>query len=372
MKIASSLTVSSALLCAGLLAAMLGACSRPAPAPDPVRAVRTLTVSAGGAGGVQEYAAEVRARTESPLGFRVAGKMLTRTVDLGQHVMAGALLAELDPQDLRLQQAAALAATRSAEVNATLAEADFKRYEGLRAQGFISAADLERRETTLKAAQAQLAQARAQARLQRNQTGYGALRAASAGVVTAVDAQPGAVLAAGMPVLRLALDGPRDAVFSVPEDAVAAVRALQGRPAALQVRLWGSTQTLPARVREVAAAADPATRTFLVKADLGDADAELGRTAVVLLARPRRDGLVRLPATAVTQIQGQTAVWRVDPPSMTVQAQPVTLAGADGNTVLVAAGLSPGQVVVTAGVHVLTAGQKVRFYAEPAASAAAR
>ncbi len=354
------------------LTAVLAGCSRQAPAPEPVRAVRTMTVSADSAGGSHDYAAEVRARTESRLGFRVGGKMAARQAEVGQRVRAGQVLAQLDPQDLRLAQTAAGAALQAAQVNLDLAEADFQRYQGLRAQGFISAAELDRRASTLKAAKAQLVQAQAQAGVQGNQAAYSALTATAAGVITAVEAEPGAVLAAGTPVVRLAHDGPRDVVFAVPEDVVARMRPLLGQQGALKVRLWGTQATLPATLREVAAAADPATRTFQVKADLGRAEVQLGQTANVVIDLPRQEGVTRLPLTAVMQQQGQTAVWLLDRASMTVRVQPVQVAGADGNTVIVASGLQPGQVVVTAGVHVLTPGQKVKLYqagTPPAAAA---
>jgi membrane fusion protein, multidrug efflux system len=115
-------------------------------------------------------------------------------------------------------------------------------------------------------------------------------------------------------------------------------------------------------VREVAAAADPATRTFLVRADLGQASFDLGQTLTVQLDLPKRDAAARLPLTAVTRQQGQTAVWLLDRQSMTVKLQPIVVAGADGNSVMVASGLQSGQTVVTAGVHTLTAGQKVKLY----------
>lgn len=352
-----------------LIVAALGACSRPAPAPEPVRAVRTLTVAADSASGTHEFAAEVRARTESRLGFRVGGKLTARPAEVGQRVQAGQLLARLDATDFQLGQAAAQAATRAAQTNYELAQADFKRYGDLRAQGFIGAAELERREATLKAQKAALDQALAQAGVQGNQAAYAALTATAAGVVTAVDAEVGMVVAAGTPVVRLAHDGPRDVVFAVPEDGLAGLRALQGKAGALQVRVWGGTTTFPATVREVAAAADATTRTFQVKADIGKADVQLGQTVTVLVATPRREGITRLPLTAVMQQQGQTAVWLVDKATMTVKPQPVAVAGADGNTVLVASGLAPGQTVVTAGVHALSPGQKVKLY-EAAANAA--
>ncbi len=344
---------------------LAAACSKPVPAPEPVRAVRTMTVTSGVAGGSHEFAAEVRARTESRLSFRVGGKMVNRQVDVGQRVRAGQTLAQLDAGDLRLGQEAAAAGAQAATTQYELAAAEFKRFQELQTQGFISAWELERRESSLKATRSQADQARAQAELQRNQAGYAALTATAAGVVTAVDAEPGTVLAAGTPVLRLAHDGPRDAVFSVPEDGVGAARALLGRKGALQVRLWGAQPTLPATVREVAAAADPATRTFQVKADLGNASVQLGQTLTVSITLPQSEGVTRLPLTAVMQQQGQTAVWLVDPGSMTVKVQPVVVAGADGNDVIVASGLTPGQVVVTAGVHALNPGQKVKLFKSP-------
>jgi len=354
-----------------LAAAALAGCSRPAPAPEPVRAVRTMTVGTDSAGGVHEFAAEVRARTESRLGFRVGGKMTSRSAELGQQVKAGQALAQLDAGDLKLAQQAALAGTRAAQTNYELAAAEFRRYKELRDQGFISSVELERREATLKAQQAQLDQALAQAGVQGNQAGYAVLTAPAAGVVTAVEAEPGAVLSAGTPVLRLAHDGPRDAVFTVPEDGAVGMRALLGKPGALKVRPWASAGTLPATVREVAAAADPTTRTFLVKADIGSAPLQLGQTLTVLVDLPKREGIARLPLTAVMQQQGQTAVWLVDKSSMTVKVQPISVLGADGNVVVVGAGLGPGQTVVTAGVHVLTPGQKVKLYEAPAVAPAA-
>lgn len=352
-----------------VVAALVAACSRPEPVPEPIRAVRTLKVQAGTVAPTLEYAAEVRARTESRLGFRVGGKLVRRHVEVGQVVAAGALLAELDPQDLRLAQEAARAGVQAADVSAAQARADYNRFKDLHAQGFISAAELQRRETTWKAADAQLAQARAQADVQLNQAGYSRLLAPAAGVVTAVDGEPGTVLASGAPVVRLAHAGPRDVVFSVPEDTAEGIRALRGRAGALAVRMWGRPDPVPGTVREVAASADPATRTFLVRADLGTARVELGQTAAVTVPQPKVDGLIRLPLSALHQQQGKTVVWLLDGASMTVKLQPVAVAGADANSAVIAAGLEPGAEVVTAGVHVLTPGQKVTRYMVSAVAA---
>jgi multidrug efflux system membrane fusion protein len=363
-----------ALLVALTSAMALGACSKTAPAPDPVRAVRTTTVAPQAAGGAYEYAGEVKARTESRLSFRVGGKMLRRLVDLGDTVKAGQLLAQLDAQDLRLGQDAARANVAAAQANHDQSAADFRRYKDLADKGFIGPAELDRREMAMKTARAQLDQARAQSSVQGNQTGYASLLADAAGVVTSVDLEPGMVAAAGTPVLRLAHDGPRDVVFSVPEDKVAIVKALAEQPGRFSVRLWDrGAAPLPATIREISAAADPATRTFLVKADIGPAGASgvrLGQTATVVMELPQTVGVTKLPLSALREERGRSAVWLVDRVSMTVRSQDVTLAGADGNDAVISAGLTPGQIVVTAGVHVLSPGQKVKFYIDPGIAAA--
>ena len=326
--------------------------------------MRTQTIAPAGLGSVREFAGEVRARTESRLSFRVGGKLVRRPVDVGDAVKVGRVLAQLDPVDLRLGQDAAGAALTSAIANHEQTVADVKRFKNLHEQGFISAAELERRQTALTAAKAQLEQARVQAGMQSHQAAYATLVADAPGVITGVDAEPGAVVAAGTPVLRLAHDGSRDVVFAVPEDQVSDLRPLAGKPGSLKVKLWGQDADLPATVREVSAAADPVTRTFQVKGDLGEARVRLGQTAVVFMEMPKAMGVTRVPLTAVMEVQGKTSVWLVDKTSMTVKPQPVQVAGAEGNNVLVSSGLQPGQTVVTAGVHVLTPGQKVKFYVE--------
>ncbi|MGZ5241779.1 MAG: efflux RND transporter periplasmic adaptor subunit [Caldimonas sp.] len=352
-----------------LVGMLLAACSKAPPAPEPVRAVKTMVIAPASAGATLEYAGEIRARVESRLGFRVGGKIIERGVDVGDSVKAGQVLARLDPRDLRLGEDAARAAVTSAAVNLQQAEADFKRYRDLRNQGFISGAELERRETMLKVASAQLAQARAQSGVQANQAGYSALTADASGVITGVDAEPGMVVAAGTSVLRLAHDGPRDVVFSVPEDKVGLIQAIAARGGSVKVRLWSSTAgELAATVREVSAAADPATRTFLVKADLGAGDAaRLGQTATVAVDAPRLAGVARVPLSALKEDHGESTVWIVDATSMTAVRRPVRVGAAEGNDAVVIDGLVPGDRVVTAGVHVLSPGQKVRLYADPEA-----
>jgi len=356
----------SVYLALSVVLATLSACSREEAPPEPVRAVKVITVEAQGLQTDAVYAGEVRARVESRLGFRVGGKLTHRAVDAGQRVSAAQLLAAIDAQDYQLSAQAAQAQQVAAQTQRDVALADYKRYESLRAQGFISGAELERREASLKAAEATLVQARSQSQVQANQVGYARLQATTAGVVTALEAEVGQVLAAGQPVLRLAHDGPRDAVFNVPEQAVQAFRV--GMP--MLAQLAGSTELLKGRVREVGASADPVTRTFAVKLAL-DASERLPLGVTVNVQAPQQAATVQamtLPTTALRQEGEGTAVWVLDEASMTVQPQKVTLGPVQAQQVVIASGLKPGQKVVVAGVHVLSPGQKVTLY-KPAGEA---
>lgn len=360
---------SQKLFCAlivSLTAAGLTACSKPAPPEEPVRAVKVLTVGEQSLQSGLEFAGEVRARVESRLGFRVAGKLTQRLVEVGQHVKAGQMLAQLDPQDYRLATDAAQAQVNAAQVNRDLASADFKRYKELKEQNFISGAELERRDATLKAAQAQLEQAQAQLTGQGNQAAYTRLLTDVSGVVTAVDAEVGQVVAAGTPVLRIAQDGARDLVFAVPEDRVARLKL----GSAVLVRPWSGASAVQAQVREVSASADPVTRTFVIKAALPVGSAlALGSTVTVLPRDLERSAetLIKLPTSAIFESAKASVVWVLDPASMTLRQQPVQIASADANEVVIASGLQAGMQVVSAGVHVLSPGQKVTLYHEKSA-----
>jgi RND family efflux transporter MFP subunit len=203
--------------------------------------------------------------------------------------------------------------------------------------------------------------------VQGNQARYARLLADADGVVLALEAEAGQVVAAGAPVVRLARDGAREVQFSVPEDKVQWVRA--GQRAA--VRLWSSqssstpTEPLAAVVREVAAVADPVTRTFAVRAALpAQAKVSLGATAFVQMESSEGDALpaLALPTSALWRNAEGTSVWVFDPASSTVQPRVIQVQGLSDNEVLVQQGLKPGDEVVVAGVHVLSAGQKVQRF----------
>ena len=333
--------------------ASAAACSKPAAQPDPVRAVKVMKVGVSGVEAAHEYAGEVRARVESRLGFRVAGKIIKRQAEVGQRVKVGQLLAQIDPQDYKLAFEASSALVAAAATNRDLAAADFKRFAALKDQNFISGAELERREATLKAAQAQL-------KSQANQTGYANLVADVSGIVTAVEAEPGQVVAAGTPVVRIAQDGARDVVFNVPEDRLR--ETLVGT--AVTVKQWAQEGQAKGRVREVAASADPATRTFPIKVAVDAKDAPaLGSTVYVYPASSFAGvQVIKLPTSALFESGKASHVWVLNTASMTVKSTPVKIATADGNEAVIESGLQAGMQVVTAGVHVLAAGQKVTIY----------
>lgn len=356
-------TPTAAILATALL---LAACSKPAPPEEPIRAVKVTTVGLDSIKSGAEFAGEVRPRVESRLGFRVAGKIVRRQAELGKRVKAGDVLAQLDPQDYKLAAQAASAQTTAALTNRDLALADFKRYKSLKDQNFISGAELERRDAALKAAQAQLDQAQAQLAGQGNQSAYTTLVADVSGVITSIDAEPGQVVTAGTPVVRIAQDGPRDVIFAVPEDKVALMKV----GSTTDVRMWSSNTLYKGVVREVAASADPVTRTFTVKVGLDPKDTPaLGTTVSVIPQAFDRSGVqvVKLPTSAFRQDGQNSSVWVLDTATMSVKLQPVVIATADGNEVVVASGLQPGMQVVVAGVHVLSPGQKVTIYKDKSA-----
>lgn len=360
-KIASPLGRHIGLIGALSVALSLGACSGKKETPEPIRSVKLITVGASDLNVQGEYAAEVRARVESRLSFRVGGKILVRQVEAGQRVQAGQVLAEVDVQDYALAAQAAQAQVIGARSQRDLAAADFNRYEALLAQNFISAAELERRSATLKAAQASLDQALAQAQAQSNQAGYAKLMATASGVITGVEAEPGQVVSPGQPVVRFAQDGPRDAVFAVPEHVVGRLKLGQKMTATV----GNGNQTVQGQVREIGASADPATRTFTVKLGLEKAEAlPLGITLNVHAPQlaGSQSNVIKVPTSALRQEAQQTTVWLFDSASSTVSSQVVQVATADGNDVVIASGLKPGQQIVSAGVHVLSPGQKVTVY----------
>lgn len=334
-----------------LLPFLLAGCSEPPPPPAAPKLVRTLTVGVGDAaldGTQRSYSGEVRARIETTLGFRVAGKVVERRADLGQAVKVGQVLARLDPADAGLQ-------VTQAEAQKALAAADLARYRDLKAKNYISASALDARETSFKAAEAQ-------ASLAKNQATYTTLVADRNGVIGQVLAEPGQVVSVGQAVFRLAPDGDREIAIALPEGEVGGFKLGQ----AAEVRFWATpgqtAKPLAGRLREISPVADPVTRTFAARVSLKDADPllPLGMTATVRFptGAPGAANLV-VPLTAVFQHDNQPAVWIVGADN-TVKLQGVSVAAFTDAGALVTGGLAGGEQIVAAGVNLLTAGEKVR------------
>ncbi|WP_227869646.1 efflux RND transporter periplasmic adaptor subunit [Undibacterium parvum] len=357
---------SATLSLASLL--LLVACSKPVEKTEDIRPVRAMKVAADNAEIAAEFSGEVRPRIESKLGFRVGGKIIARKVDLGSEVKRGQVLMQLDPQDLGLAQAQAKAGLSAAESSRDLARTELKRYQDLREKNFVGAAVLDAKDGTYKAAQANYEQALAAFKNQSNQAGYATLVADVDGVVTAVDAEAGQVVAAGVPVLRIAQAGEMDVVIGIPEDKVNTIRQIKD----IRVRLWANpNEVILAKMRELSPIADPVTRTYTAKLALpADAkDVKLGMTAAVTFATKNPRAMIKLPMTALFQDKNMTSVWIVE--GGAVKLVPVQLADSSGADILLASGVAIGQTVVTAGVNLLKPGQKVSVLGVEAVQTAA-
>jgi membrane fusion protein, multidrug efflux system len=340
-----------------LLAGAFAGCSREAPQPEPPRPVLTAVVGAAAGGESTVYTGEVRSRIEQALAFRVAGKISERLVNAGDTVRPGQLLARLDPTDAVLTASAAEAAQQ-------LAEAEAGRYRELKGRNFVSQAALDARETALKATAAQ-------ADLARNQSAYTALRADQPGVVGQVLAEVGQVVAAGQPVFRVSRPDTLEVAIAIPESRLADARHYGDA----EVALWADGDTaLRGRLREIAATADPQTRTYAARVGLDHPGprVQLGMSATVRFAAPQAAARLAIPQAALFQKDGKSAVWLVNP-DQTVSLRPVEVARYADATVDIAGGLAPGERIVVAGVHKLAVGEKIRVAERtPAAVAAAR
>lgn len=333
------------LLACCLLLPLLHACGAPPPPPpQPARTVRVFTVGADPSRGARDYSGEVRARHETVLAFRLAGRISQRLVDAGAPVGAGQVLARLDPADVTLLAA-------DAEARRAQAEAELQRHRELRTRNFISQSALESRETAYQAALAQ-------AGLARNQVSYATLAAERAGTVAAVLAEEGQVVAAGQPVIRLAPDGDREVALALPEADAAELKV--GDTA--EVTLWAQEgRRLVGRLREIAAAADPASRTYAARVALPEAEPRLpvGLSASVRFPRPAAPDQLVVPTTALFQKDQGFAVWKLDEEGALTLVPVSVLRYADLGAVI-GGGLAAGDRIVAAGGHRLAEGEKVK------------
>jgi RND family efflux transporter MFP subunit len=323
------------------------------------RPVRVVTVERQEAGETVSLSGQIEAETEVSLSFRVGGRMIGRSVNVGDRVKAGQVVARLEPEPAENALRSARANLAAAQSLLTKARNDFNRQDELLRGGWTTRVRHDQAMHAMQAAQAQVDAARAQAATAEDNLSYTELVADASGHVTAVGAEPGEVVPAGRTIVQLAREGGRDAVFDVP------ARVIQGAPydPVVNVVLASDPSVrVTGRVREVAPQADPVTRTFRVRVGL-DNPPDAMRLGSTVTGTITQEGAaeIAIPASALTRAQGQPAVWIVDPKAGTVALHPVDVASYDLAQVIVGQGLEPGDVVVTAGVQSLRPGEKVRL-----------
>ena len=339
------------------MALILASCSEKPPVVEDIRPVRAMQISSAGAENMIELAGDIQPRYESRLGFRVGGKVIARQVEIGSVVKRGQVLMQIDPRDLQLSQSQANASVNAAASNLSLAKAEYERYRELRQKNFVSQAVLDAKEAAYKSALANHEQSNAALNIATNQNSYANLVADADGVVTALQAEAGQVVAAGTPVVQLARTGEKEARISIPEDQVELVRQVKE----MQVRIWANQAlVLRGQLRELSPVADPATRTYTAKISIPNAPPEvrLGMTATVSFITKANKNLIRLPLTALLNEKNQTSLWVIE--NGVVKSVPVQVGGVMGNEVVIASGVNAGQMIVTAGVNTLRPGQKVK------------
>ena len=330
-------------------------------APRPVRSVvAKMTASAG----VLSLPGDIRPRIESRLGFRVGGKLLQRTVSVGDRVVPGQVLARLDPTDLAPALQAQQAQLESARTDRDLAAVELDRLRSLKNQNYISQGSLDRQQATYDSAVSRFNAAQAQLRQARNAIDFQVMHADAAGVVTAVEAEVGQVVTAGQPVIRVAQTAEREVAVNIPEADLDDVR---------RVKAWSvlvpalGDRVITAKIRELSPIADPASRTYAARLTLSGKldDIALGMTALVQSSAQGGPSYIVLPLSALHSRDGKTQVWRVDPSKRTVEPVEVTTAGLLDDSVRIASGISAGDRIVTAGANLLLAGQPVRLLDDP-------
>lgn len=338
-----------------LLALTLAGCERatpPASAPQPVLVVQPQAAAAH----LQRYPGEVHARHEPQLAFQVGGKVVERRVEVGDRVAAGAPLARLDAEDLRLRRDAAQARVEAAQAALGVAQAEQQRYRALLERRLVSQSQFDAIENRYRSARADFEQATAERQVAANQLDHALLSAPQAGLIVARAVEEGQVVAAGQTVFVLAADGEREVAIHLPEQQFAAFRLGD----AASIELWSQPgERFEGRLRELAAAADPASRTFAARVAFASQVAvEPGQSALVTLHNGGRQTLA-VPLSAVSAEQGQPFVWRLRA-DHTLERVSVRLGAYGEEQVPVLEGLSAEDWIVLAGVHLLQENQPVR------------
>ncbi len=341
--------------------------SRSATAAEPiVRPARVMEISYHLRGRSVTMAGTVVPRIESTLGFRVAGKIVERLVDVGAVVQPGQVIARLDPADYRLAVDNARAALTSADADWQRAKADHERYQALRGTAAFMRQTLELRAATAATAEARVEQARSQLATAENNLAYTELHADAAGVVTAVLAEVGQVMAPGQGVAKVARTDELEILVGVPENRLASMRQVPDA----SFELWSDKgKKYAARLRELSPSADPGTRTYPARFSIVERPAfiGLGMTATLSFERNDLEPVANVPLSAIFQHGTQPAVWVVDPKTDTVALRDVVITRWRDDTAAIVSGVKEGELVATAGVHKLEPGEKVRLLQQQAA-----
>ena len=345
-----------------LTAGMLAGCGSGHEPEPPVRPVRSVVVLDGTLGDSQTYTAEIRSRFEADLSFQVGGKLISRTVDVGSAVKKGQVLARLDQTDLQLGVDGARGSVPAAQSDFDRARSEEARFRDLLERGLTTRAQYQAQQTAVRSAEAKLQQAIAELKLAQQRLGYASLQADQDGVVTKLWAEAGSVVAAGQRVVSVARPSELEAAFDMPDSRIGDVHI--GYPVVINALQDGKT-AWAGRVREISPSADPVTRTYQVRTTIVDppASLKLGMTVGVTLSGGGGPPLVPIPAVAIYQKDAKPAVWIVKE-DLTVELRPVSIARYDTDVALVADGLRRGDRVVTAGVHRLAPGEKVKLQSE--------
>ena len=338
---------------------LLAACNeRAASTPAQLeRPVQVQRVDFTNENPVREFVGVVRARHETDLGFRVAGKIIARSINVGDVVHAGEVVARLDPRDLNLQVESAQAELTAATSNLADAAAEEARYANLKTHATVAAADYDHKKAAKDEAQGRLERAQRALDLARNQLDYAELKVDVDGVITATLAEPGQVVNIGQAVARLAHHGEKEALVALPETWLE--EALKSDAT---VSLWANPdRNFKAHLRELSPQADPTTRTYAARFTIESPDdtVALGMTATVRLARPTTGRIAKLPLSAILNRGTGPLVYVVDR-SGALALRPVTITSFTEDAALVSAGVADGEKVVTLGVQKLEPGTRVR------------
>ncbi|MGE7367501.1 efflux RND transporter periplasmic adaptor subunit [Neorhizobium sp. NPDC001467] len=327
-------------------------------AVEVLRPVKVAEIAAADEGRSLVYSGAVRARKQMDLGFRVAGKITERLVDVGERVKPGTVLARLDAVDLELAVRRAEADLASADKQVEISALARRRAENLASKNIAPQAELE--QSVLSADQALSARQSALSALEqaRNQVAYAELKSDVTGIVTGVSAEAGQVVSAGAPVISVAVDGEKEIEIAVPENDIA-----QFRPGkAVKASFWSYRNlTLDGTVREVSGSANTQSRTFAVRVSLPDDEKlRLGMTGMVTARTDGEVAAFSVPLAAVTEKDGKKIVWIVDKAKGTVHSRVVTVSGFADDGVRIAEGVKPGETVVAAGTQFMAEDMKVK------------